>query len=233
MNHRRDEVVALLPAAGFGSRMGGTQPKQFQRLNERSVLECTIDRIRAVPAVSRIVLVVSQAELNEKRSFPRDVFLASGGHTRAQSVRNGLEYIRDALGHTAQVLVHDAARPCVRVADISRLIDEVGQSQHGGILAIPVHDTLKRTNENQQIVTTVDRDNMWRAVTPQLFPLEPLIDALDVAERDGIAVTDEASAMEYVGSTPCVVLSAQDNIKITVPDDMALARVILAAQDQT
>ena len=230
MISKRDEVVALVPAAGFGSRMGSNLPKQYLALNDSSVLDCTLERIRAVPDVSRIVLVVSSVELEHQRSFPDDVFITAGGETRAQSVRNGLIYIRDELKHTSLVLVHDAARPCVRVADINRLIDEVGQSADGGILAIPVHDTLKRSNDSRQITATVDRSNIWRAVTPQLFELEPLVAALDKADHDGITVTDEASAIEYMGGKPCVVECAQDNIKITVPEDLALARIILAAQ---
>lgn len=228
----RDEVVALLPAAGFGHRLQSDVPKQYLELSGGSVLDCTLRQIRLVPAVGRIILVVSGAEINQ-RQFPEDVLLTAGGDTRADSVRNGLEYIRTQLQHDGLVLVHDAARPCVRVADVNRLIDEAGTSEHGGILAIPVHDTMKRTDDNQNITATIDRGNVWRAVTPQLFMINPLCAALDKAKADNIAITDEASAMEYSGYRPRVVACAQDNLKITVPEDMALARLILSSRNGT
>ena len=230
MSSGRNTVVALLPAAGFGSRLGSDVPKQYLELVGGSVLDCTLQRIRSVTTVSEIVLAVSAEEL-DRRSYPEDVLLTAGGNTRAMSVYNGLEFIRNTLNHNGLVLVHDAARPCVRAADIGRLIDEAGQSVDGGILAVPVHDTVKRVDENNRITATIDRTGLWRAVTPQLFMVGPLLEALQKAAADNIAVTDEASAMEYAGFNPRVVPCAQDNIKITVAEDMALARQILTAQN--
>ena len=230
MSSQRGNVVALLPAAGYGSRLGGDVPKQNLQLTGGSVLDCTLHHIRSVAMVSEIVLVVSSAELKQ-RSYPDDVRLTIGGNTRAMSVYNGLKYIHQTLNHDGMVLVHDAARPCVRVADIERLIDDAGKSADGGILAVPMHDTVKRVDKKSRITTTVDRVGLWRAVTPQLFMVGPLLAALQKAAADHIPVTDEASAMEYAGFHPRVVPCAQDNIKITVAEDMALARQILTAQN--
>ena len=230
MSNRGGDVVALVPAAGSGSRMGSHVPKQYLPITHETVLQCTLTRINSVPCVSRIVVVVSATEV-QKHAINDEVHITTGGCTRAESVMNGLRYIREQLSHTGLVLVHDAARPCVRVSDISRLIAEVGSSSHGGILAVPVHDTLKRGDGDARISATVDRHDMWRAVTPQLFYVEKLLDALQQADRKGLRVTDEASAMELAGYRPLLVAGAQDNIKITVADDLSLARTILKSQE--
>ncbi len=233
MNSARDEIVALLPAAGTGSRMGGEIPKQYLALKDDTVLGTALARLLAVPLVSRVVITVASAESERVIQSAKNIHVTTGGDTRAESVLNGLYYIRDSLNYRGRVLVHDAARPCVRVEDISRLIDAVADSPDGGILAIPVHDTLKRADAHQCVEETVSRDNMWRAVTPQLFPLELLIEALLDARDTAKQVTDEASAMELAGFRPQLVAGAADNIKITVADDLALARTILNSQEST
>ncbi len=231
MSDGRGDIVALVPAAGSGSRMSSDVPKQYLQLDHESVLMVTLRRLRMVPAVSRIVVVVSDTQHQLNCIDIQGVSVTVGGDTRAASVLNGLVYIRDELKHTGRVMVHDAARPCVRVADINRLVTTVGDNEHGGILAVPVHDTLKRSDDKSRIVDTVDRNFMWRAVTPQLFMIGKLIQALEHARANDVQVTDEASAMEYAGYQPTLVSSAQDNIKITVADDLVLARTILNAQE--
>ncbi|MEM7256662.1 MAG: 2-C-methyl-D-erythritol 4-phosphate cytidylyltransferase, partial [Pseudomonadota bacterium] len=196
-------------------------------------LVSTLGRLQSVPAVSEVVVVVAASEVEQQAVELGPVHVTAGGATRAASVVNGLNYIRDQLHHDGPVLVHDAARPCVRVEDINQLIAKVGNNEHGGILAIALHDTLKRADDEQCIADTVDRNCMWRAVTPQLFRADKLLHALKQAHAQGLEVTDEASAMELAGYRPRLVAGAQDNIKITVADDLLLARLIIKSQEQS
>jgi 2-C-methyl-D-erythritol 4-phosphate cytidylyltransferase len=131
------------------------------------------------------------------------------------------------------VLVHDAARPCVRKEDIDKMLHELSSHPVGGILAVPVHDTIKRSGEALEIQATVDRRHLWHAQTPQMFRLQALKDALHKASSDGFAVTDEASAMEHMGAKPKLVEGHADNIKITRPEDLALAEFYLRKRSQT
>lgn len=213
--------------------MGADKPKQYLSLNGEPILSHTLKRLWLVPAVENIVVMAPAADVTQCAGDYPTSHVTAGGNSRAASVANGLEYCRKQLNHDGLVLVHDAARPCVRVADITRLVEEVGSSVHGGILAIPVHDTLKRADADQNIETTVSRERMWRAVTPQLFPAPVLASALQSAEQKKHLITDEASAMELAGYKPRLVAGSQDNIKITVADDLLLASTILTAQENS
>lgn len=227
------EVIAVVPAAGHGSRMGSKTPKQYLPLHGTSVLNCTLNRLFAVTAVKKIILVIGKDEhLPDDIKTNSNICITPGGMSRSESVRNGLAYMSNELQINGPVMVHDAARPCVRVSDISNLIAEVAGTDNGGLLAIPVHDTLKKSDEQQRITSTVDRNLVWRAVTPQLFQCELLIDALDHAASHSHTVTDEASAMELMGYQPRLIRSAQDNIKITEQADLLLAQSILEAQER-
>lgn len=233
MNADNGDLIAVVPAAGHGSRMGLEIPKQYLPLRGSSVLQCTLDRLFTVSAIKQIVLVIAADDhLPEELKTDSRIIITNGGDTRSQSVSNGLSFVTNELKYCGSVLVHDAARPCVRAADINHLIAEVAETANGGLLAIPVHDTLKRSDDKQHVSATVDRDHVWRAVTPQLFQGELLTSALDLALRDRRAVTDEASAMELWGYKPRLVKSAQDNIKITEPADLHLAETILEAQER-
>jgi 2-C-methyl-D-erythritol 4-phosphate cytidylyltransferase len=151
--------------------------------------------------------------------------LFCGGETRAASVFNGLLAVNDAVDGSDWVLVHDAARPCLRTGDIDRLIAEVGDSEVGGLLGVPVADTLKRANADREAVHTEARENLWRAQTPQMFRYRVLIEALRRA--DIAAVTDESSAVEQTGARPKLVPGSATNLKVTYPEDLALAELIL------
>jgi 2-C-methyl-D-erythritol 4-phosphate cytidylyltransferase len=151
--------------------------------------------------------------------------LYCGGETRAASVFNGLLAANDAIDGNDWVLVHDAARPCLSAEDIDRLIAGVGDSEVGGLLAVPVADTLKRANAAQEAVQTEGRDHLWRAQTPQMFRYRVLIEALRRA--DIAAVTDESSAVEQTGARPLLVRGSAANFKVTYPEDLALAELIL------
>lgn len=219
--------IALIPAAGVGTRVGYGVPKQYLRLGERTVLEHSIDAMLADGRIDRIFVIVTPSD-DRWQSIAVDAerveFLPVGGASRAESVRNGLVAIAARTRDDDRVLVHDAARPCLAAAELARLIDEVGDDDRGGLLAIPLTDTLKR-GEDGHVVATLERDGLWCAQTPQMFRVASLRAALSAGPLDG--VTDEASAIERNGNFPLLVLGSPMNIKITTEQDLTLARAIL------
>lgn len=223
--------LALIPAAGIGARMGAADvPKQYLRLGSRTMLEHAIAALLADARVDRVFVVVAAADTRWREldvDDERVEFLPVGGTSRAQSVLNGLIAIAGRCADDDRVLVHDAARPCLTEAQLARLIDEVGDDDSGGLLAIPLNDTLKR-GEDGRVGLTLDRTELWRAQTPQMFRAASLRAALD---GDALAtVTDEAGAMERLGHAPRLVLGGAGNLKITTAEDLVLARAILAEQ---
>jgi len=216
---------AVVPAAGKGARMGADRPKQYLELAGRSVLEHTLARLLDEPRIAGIVVALAVDDDYGRtliaRAGPR-VSATVGGTERCHSVLNGL----DALPGSAAddwVLVHDAARPCLRRADLACLIDTLAADPCGGILAVPVRDTLKRCASDGRIEHTVDRNQLWHALTPQMFRLRVLREALRGALAAERLVTDEAQAIELAGFVPRVVEGHADNIKITRPEDLPLA----------
>ena len=155
----------------------------------------------------------------------------TGGDTRAQSVRNGLRHVTENHPNSDWVLVHDAARPCLSPVSLDRLLEQGLQSEAGAILAMPLGDTLKRADDDQKIESTVDRSALWAAQTPQLFPTDALASAIDAAQQDGRELTDEASAMEFMGIKPKLVMGSVANIKITHPSDLAIAEALLGRKE--
>jgi len=227
---------AIIPAAGVGRRMKTDVPKQYLDLLGRPVILHTLERLAAVPMINGIVVVIGQddaywPELNIQLDKP--VYVVTGGEQRVHSVFNGVESIASELNHNDWILVHDAARPCVRNADITTLMDTVGEHACGGILATPVRDTMKLANENQSIATTLDRSALWHALTPQMFRASLLFDALRAGLEYPDKITDEASALELLGHTPLLVEGGAENIKITRPEDLALAEFILTNERNT
>ena len=222
------KVVGLICAAGVGSRMGLGTPKQYMKFGMDAMLTHTVRALRDVSRIDEIVVVVSPTDpyIDEvSQYFPSNVrVLRCGGRERAESVVNGL--INAGFDRDAWVLVHDAARPCLRPSEAARLIDEVlGDSTvAGGILAVPVADTIKRADTSHRIVETVPRVDLWRAATPQMFRVHELIKALS---GDLTGITDEASAMERLGRPVKVVPGRSTNIKVTEPSDAVLASLIL------
>lgn len=227
---KSERIVAIVPAAGVGSRMQADRPKQYLMLLNKTVLEHTIEKLLAHPRVATVIVPLgcddpyfSSLTLAED---PR-VIRVDGGKERADSVLNGINYlIEHQLGDWA--LVHDAARPCFDYQDIDRLIELALKDDVGAILAAPVRDTMKRANDQQAIDHTVDRANLWHALTPQLFRAERLKQALLTAMEAGSTVTDEASAFEFIGLAPKLVAGKASNIKITQPEDLALAEFYLS-----
>ncbi|WP_219951787.1 2-C-methyl-D-erythritol 4-phosphate cytidylyltransferase [Dickeya zeae] len=224
-NHAVAEVVAVLPAAGNGSRMLSDRPKQYLSIGTKTILEHTVAALLRQPRIQRIIIAISADDpyfsALPLASDPR-IQVVIGGRQRADSVLAGLQQVQQA----DWVLVHDAARPCLHQDDLSRLLLLTGQSEVGGILAAPVRDTMKRSRDGH-IDHTVEREALWHALTPQLFPLALLRSCLERALREGATITDEASALEYCGYQPQIVPGRADNIKVTRPEDLALAEFYL------
>lgn len=225
-----NHVWALVPAAGSGQRMGATLPKQYLPLAGKTVLQITLEKLAALPQVGGLIVATAQ---NDERfttlDLPPGTVRVLGGRERAESVFNGLRYLMEQGRAQDWALVHDAARPCVQLENITRLIECVQQRNCGGVLATPIADTLKQS-EGDKILRTVNRAGLWAAHTPQMFPVGQLFHALEKALADAVPITDEASAIEYVGGEVLLVPDARDNIKITQPEDLWLAEQILRRQ---
>lgn len=222
----------VVPAAGVGRRMGAAHPKQYLKLQGRTVIEHTLDRLLAAERLRGVIVALGRDDPfwpGLPHAADARVRVAEGGKERADSVHSALVALSGVAGDHDWVLVHDAARPCVTVADIDRLIDGVCHHPVGGLLALPSIDTLKRV-EHGEVAATVDRSRIWRALTPQMFRLGALRDALAAAAQSGRTVTDEASAMELRGLRPLIIEGRPDNIKITRPEDLALADFFLETQ---
>lgn len=224
---------AVVPAAGVGRRMGAATPKQFLQLGDRTVLEHSLDALFSLKLLDGVVLVAggdTAIEAITGRYRKHSLLLASGGKQRCHSVVKGLQALSGQAAADDWVLVHDAARPCVRCSDLERLVETLAESTSGGLLGLPVCDTMKRADANGLISGTLEREGMWRAFTPQMFRYGALQSALCRALEDGFEVTDEASAMEHAGYRPRLVEGCADNIKITRPEDLVLAEFFLARQ---
>lgn len=225
----------IVPAAGVGARMGGSLPKQYLSLSGQSVLAHTLQRLAQVPGLGRIVVALHPEDpCWHTQLLPPQLPLSTcaGGRERSDSVLSALQFLQGIADEQDWVLVHDAVRPCVRLDDIDRLLQEVESHPCGGLLAVPVSSTLKRSNARGDIVATLPRDHVWQAATPQAFRLGVLRQALSAARQAGVAITDEASAMELAGHVPRLVRGSADNIKITYTEDLLLAELILAAQQR-
>ncbi|USD65671.1 2-C-methyl-D-erythritol 4-phosphate cytidylyltransferase [Vibrio sp. SCSIO 43136] len=227
--------TVVVPAAGVGSRMQASVPKQYLTLLDKTILEHTVERLLSHPRIEQVVVAVSDTDpyfTESPLAQHSQVVRVSGGKERADSVLSGLSYLAENSDNSDWILVHDAARPCVQLADIDALIEGATSHPVGGILAAPVRDTMKRTNEKVQISQTVDRNNLWHALTPQMFKLQPLKEALEQALEQGVAITDEASALEWKGEQPQIVAGRSDNLKVTQPEDLALAEFYLTRSKQ-
>lgn len=233
--NRTAALWVVVPAAGIGSRMQASVPKQYMPLCGSSVIECSLHRLASLSAVQGIVVALAAddawwPDLHLEPGRPLQTVI--GGDERCHSVLNALQYLIDNAAATDWVMVHDAARPCVQLADLEKLYQQVTQADQGGLLAVPVRDTMKRADkEHMWVAETIERNGLWHALTPQMFRLGELHQALTHVLADGLQVTDEASAMESCGYQPLLVEGHHDNIKITHPDDLALAAYYLGRQD--
>ncbi len=226
-----DNIVALVPAAGIGARMNSPIAKQYIKIGALTILEYTLNNLLAFPLIEKIVVVLHPND-NQFHLLPisqhAKIQITYGGENRADSVLAGLML----LENDDWVLVHDAARPCVNHADISNLIKQTLRERKGGILATRVTDTIKKTScyDMNYIEQTCDRRLLWAAATPQMFNVKQLRENLAFALKQGLTITDEASAMELAGIQPRLVECRRDNIKITRMEDLALAKFFLQEQ---
>ena len=231
-NTAMQQHVALIPAAGVGARMAAGSPKQYLAIGAKPMLRHTVDAFLSSPLVAHTYVVVSADDPFIDGVLPdagqqgsRVTVLRCGGATRMESIRNGLHALTDVLGAQDRVLVHDAARPGLNAKLIERLIVETGDHAAGGLLALPVVDTVKRRDADN--VATVPRDGLWLAQTPQMFSYALLCRALDAAV-DPAAITDDASAVEALGLAPRLVEGHPRNLKVTLPSDIRIAEMYLA-----
>jgi 2-C-methyl-D-erythritol 4-phosphate cytidylyltransferase len=219
---------AIVPAAGSGSRFGAEKPKQYLELLGRPLIYHTLAALVACPEIDRVWVVLAPddgwwsrydwSELGAKLET-----LRCGGATRADSVGNGLQAAAMVAADDDWILVHDAARPCLSAAMLAALFGELANDPVGGILAVPVADTLKRADAAQRVAATEPRDGLWQAQTPQMFRYGRLLEALEKCRE----VTDEAGAVEALGLQPKLVRGDATNLKVTYPTDLALAAMIL------
>jgi 2-C-methyl-D-erythritol 4-phosphate cytidylyltransferase len=225
------KLWAVVPAAGSSRRMAGAAlPKQYLPLAGRTVIEWSVAPFLEHSDCERIVVVVAGQDRHWRQqplSHHPKIVTATGGAERVDSVRAGLQALASQATDQDWVLVHDAARPCLRAADVQRLIDDLAADSVGGLLAAPVVDTLKRGDVDHRVQATVSRASLWRALTPQMFRYAVLDRALRKAHETRSAPTDEAQAVEALGLQPRLVPGDPDNIKITLPDDVERAARLL------
>jgi 2-C-methyl-D-erythritol 4-phosphate cytidylyltransferase len=219
----------VMPAAGAGRRFGTSLPKQYATLNGRTVLEWALSPFVSDPRCAGIAVAIATDDTRWVRVSEKlpPVTVTPGGAERSESVRNALSAIARRAAPKDWVLVHDAARPCLPNEDRDRLITTLQDEAVGGLLALPMGDTVKQSGAEQAVEKTVDRTGLWRAQTPQMFRFSRLVDALDQALAGRRFASDEAQAMEWVGEHPKLVEGSPHNIKITSSHDLLLAEAIL------
>lgn len=228
----RPHVHAIIPAAGTGSRLGGADepPKQYRELLGRPMLQWALERVCDHPGVAGVTVALAPGDSTFATlplSLACPLYQVDGGDSRARSVLNAVHHARREAG-AEWALVHDAARPCLDRTALDRLLEAGLAHEHGALLAMPVADTLKRAAGDPPVVAaTVDRDGLWAAQTPQLFPAAALEQALEEQLAAGAAPTDEAGAMEAMGWRPRLVTGSAANLKVTWPGDEHLAETLL------
>jgi 2-C-methyl-D-erythritol 4-phosphate cytidylyltransferase len=224
-------IWAIIPASGIGQRMQSELPKQYLPFVNKTIIEHTLDRLLSHPEISGAVLVLNSedkhwANLHYQSQSKKPLILAQGGLMRHHSVFNGLEKLCLDVNQDCYALVHDAVRPLVSINDLNRLIEAARLHSGGALLGAPITDTIKQLNIDGSVNQTISRIGLWRAFTPQIFKAGLLMVALKFVMENKLEVTDDASAIEAIGQTPKVVLGSTENIKITLPEDLILARQV-------
>ena len=218
------KVDVIIPAAGVGKRMQSVVPKQYLDIDGMTILDRTIDKFISLEFINKVIVALSPNDdyfRDSKFLNNPKLLVVLGGKERCDSVYNGI------LATTSEyVLVHDAARPCVLTSDIQLLVDKCS-NDNGGLLVSRIPDTIKKANEHNEVISTIPRDNVYRALTPQYFKKDLLRKAYEKSVNDGFVMTDESSAMEYLGYKPQAVVGSSTNIKITEPNDLELAKIFL------
>jgi 2-C-methyl-D-erythritol 4-phosphate cytidylyltransferase len=218
------KVDVIIPAAGVGKRMQSVVPKQYLDIDGMTILDRTINKFITLEFINKVIVALSPNDeyfRDSKFINNSKLLVVSGGKERCDSVYNGI------LAATSEyVLVHDAARPCVLSSDIQTLVEKC-TNDNGGLLVSRIPDTIKKANEHNEVISTISRDNVYRALTPQYFKKDLLRNAYEKSFNDGFVMTDESSAMEYIGYKPQIVVGSSTNIKITEPNDLELAKIFL------
>lgn len=235
MSRVEQRCWAVIPAAGIGSRMGNDTPKQYLEVAGSTLLEHSVGVLLDSAEIAGIVVAL-HPEDNRALALPMlndtRVQRVTGAEQRSGSVLAALDALAEQAAPADWVLVHDAARPCLRPADLERLITQVTQTQCGGLLAEPIVDTVKQASAQGRVTATLDRTTLWRAQTPQMFRLQELRDALRSALSCGKEVSDEASAMELADFPVQLIRGSASNLKVTVPADLPLTAWYLGQQEQ-
>lgn len=226
-----DHCYLVVPASGVGTRMQSSISKQYLQLdNGLSVLDQTLSTLLNIKKIKGCVVAISEQDSlfssSQFYNHSKLLAIATGGKERYHSVINALNSLKPFVKDNDWILVHDAARPCIKAEDVENLIQQLENQKIGGLLATKVVDTIKKSS-HQMVESTIERSNLWQAQTPQMYRFGILLNALNTAYNDGINITDEASAIEYLGLDSLLVESSKTNIKITSPDDLALANFYL------
>jgi len=233
MGNKSNPIWAIIPASGTGNRMQGQVPKQYLRLEDKSIIEHTLDRLLSFDGIDGAILVLRSGDRDWEAidyQSPKPLITTIGGELRQHSVFNGLLKLLEQGFDEPYAMVHDAVRPLVSHQDLRKLIEAAIDHNAGALLALPIADTLKQQDEDTNIERTINRAGLWRAFTPQLFRAKLLHRALEQVIANDIEVTDDASAIEYLGMRPQLVECSAENIKITYPQDLLLATQILLHQ---
>jgi 2-C-methyl-D-erythritol 4-phosphate cytidylyltransferase len=232
----KDDVAvwAIVPAAGLGRRMGSNLPKQYLTIHNKTILEHTLSRLLSIKSIAAIMVVLDKDDQYFAKLPCADndrIMTAVGGKERCDSVLSALFALQNKIKANDRVLVHDAARCCVLPSRVEELITSLKNDKVGGLLGVPVSDTLKQVDAHHKVTQTLDRNIVWAAQTPQLFPYDLLKQNLEKSLAANQLITDEASAIEYSGLQPKMVMGHHDNIKITHPNDIFIASAIMNYQD--
>lgn len=227
-----DKCYLIIPASGIGSRMNSIIPKQYIVLeNGLSVIDQTLKTFLDIDSINGCIVAISNNDSEFKKSLfykhPKILAIATGGNERVNSVMSSLEKLKNFADDTDWVLVHDAVRPCIKATEIEKLIEDLKDSDHGGLLGIKITDTVKHINKNNLIKMTVDRSNLWQACTPQMYRFGVLYKAINEAINNDIKVTDESSAIEHLNLKSKIIQCSKNNIKITTDEDIDLANYYL------
>jgi len=221
---------AIVPAAGSGARMMAEIPKQYLKIYDKTILEHTLLALLNSVELDGVVVCLAdgdQAFQQLKVSKHKKIKTTVGGKTRALSVLNGLKYLESELAHDDWILVHDAARPCIKLGMVDKMIHQLESDPVGGILAILTTDTLKRASRSGMVAETIDRGDVWHAQTPQMFRHKVLLDSIHGALLEDVQITDESSALEWAGYTPKLIQGDATNLKVTTPEDLTMAEFLL------
>jgi 2-C-methyl-D-erythritol 4-phosphate cytidylyltransferase len=230
----------VLPAAGSGKRMQSSLPKQYHTINGITLLQLTLERVGLNPLFSKVVLVLAadddrwpEVENRLSPALMNKLFVVTGGAERFHSVASALAALGPDASPEDWILVHDVVRPCLRSSDIEKLVQTLSPEPVGGLLAMPLRDTLKEGSTDLKVVRTLDRKMLWLAATPQMFRYSVLAEAMEYVIKNSLYITDESSAVEALGLPVTLVAGRADNIKVTYPDDLQFAAAVLQAQAGT